>query len=255
VDALLEQARAQLQPREEEQAARGPAETAGDRFGLVVDGVALGVILRNAERTQRFVEVGRGCASAICCRTTPLQKAQVLAAAKRHLHVLTLAIGDGANDVALIRALFAFRLDSPPSLLVLLSFTPAERGGGQARHTSESAYSDGRERRRRARPTTRSTSSRTSDGCCWFTAATTTSASPASSSSPFTRARPPLLPASHPRQCSLAHRSRLHRTHDLVLLLERVQRSGTFHLRPLPPAPPRCMRTHLACRPSTTRTS
>lgn len=44
------------------------------------------------------------CKTVICCRVTPLQKAQVLELVKRHKRAITLAIGDGANDVSMIKS-------------------------------------------------------------------------------------------------------------------------------------------------------
>uniref|UniRef100_A0A6I8NR39 Phospholipid-transporting ATPase n=1 Tax=Ornithorhynchus anatinus TaxID=9258 RepID=A0A6I8NR39_ORNAN len=43
------------------------------------------------------------CKAVICCRVTPLQKAQVVELVKRHKNAVTLAIGDGANDVSMIK--------------------------------------------------------------------------------------------------------------------------------------------------------
>ena len=40
----------------------------------------------------------------ICCRVSPLQKALVVKLVKDSLHTMTLAIGDGANDVSMIQA-------------------------------------------------------------------------------------------------------------------------------------------------------
>jgi hypothetical protein len=42
------------------------------------------------------------CAAVICCRVSPLQKAQVTALVKSSGYT-TLAIGDGANDVGMIQ--------------------------------------------------------------------------------------------------------------------------------------------------------
>uniref|UniRef100_A0AAZ3QB07 Phospholipid-transporting ATPase n=1 Tax=Oncorhynchus tshawytscha TaxID=74940 RepID=A0AAZ3QB07_ONCTS len=41
--------------------------------------------------------------SVICCRVTPLQKALVVELIKKHKKAVTLAIGDGANDVSMIK--------------------------------------------------------------------------------------------------------------------------------------------------------
>lgn len=43
------------------------------------------------------------CKTVICCRVTPLQKAQVVQLVKKYKRAVTLAIGDGANDVSMIR--------------------------------------------------------------------------------------------------------------------------------------------------------
>uniref|UniRef100_A0A673XR17 Phospholipid-transporting ATPase n=1 Tax=Salmo trutta TaxID=8032 RepID=A0A673XR17_SALTR len=44
------------------------------------------------------------CQTVICCRVTPLQKAQVVELVKKYKQAVTLAIGDGANDVSMIKA-------------------------------------------------------------------------------------------------------------------------------------------------------
>uniref|UniRef100_A0A8C3AA08 Phospholipid-transporting ATPase n=1 Tax=Cyclopterus lumpus TaxID=8103 RepID=A0A8C3AA08_CYCLU len=44
------------------------------------------------------------CRTVICCRVTPLQKAQVVQLVKKYKQAITLAIGDGANDVSMIKA-------------------------------------------------------------------------------------------------------------------------------------------------------
>lgn len=46
------------------------------------------------------------CKAVICCRVTPLQKAQVVELIKKHKKAVTLAIGDGANDVSMIKSEF-----------------------------------------------------------------------------------------------------------------------------------------------------
>lgn len=44
------------------------------------------------------------CKVVICCRVTPLQKAQVVELVKKYKKAVTLAIGDGANDVSMIKS-------------------------------------------------------------------------------------------------------------------------------------------------------
>uniref|UniRef100_H2ZKF6 Phospholipid-transporting ATPase n=1 Tax=Ciona savignyi TaxID=51511 RepID=H2ZKF6_CIOSA len=55
------------------------------------------------EIADKFVLLARRCRSVLCCRATPLQKGMVLKLIKDKLHVMTLAIGDGANDVSMIQ--------------------------------------------------------------------------------------------------------------------------------------------------------
>ena len=71
-------------------------------FGLVITGSSLQYAL--AEYRDLFLEVSKLCQSVICCRVTPLQKAEVVELIKKSEKCVTLAIGDGANDVSMIKA-------------------------------------------------------------------------------------------------------------------------------------------------------
>lgn len=51
-----------------------------------------------------LLHLGTRCEGVICCRVSPLQKALVVKLVKDGLGVMTLAIGDGANDVSMIQA-------------------------------------------------------------------------------------------------------------------------------------------------------
>lgn len=51
-----------------------------------------------------LLNLGCMCKAVICCRVTPLQKALVVDLVKRHKKSITLAIGDGANDVSMIKS-------------------------------------------------------------------------------------------------------------------------------------------------------
>lgn len=44
------------------------------------------------------------CEGVICCRVSPLQKALIVKLVKDGIGAMTLAIGDGANDVSMIQA-------------------------------------------------------------------------------------------------------------------------------------------------------
>ncbi|XP_067410365.1 phospholipid-transporting ATPase IK [Emydura macquarii macquarii] len=52
---------------------------------------------------KAFVDLATNCQAVICCRVTPKQKAHIVQLVKRHRSVITLAIGDGANDVNMIK--------------------------------------------------------------------------------------------------------------------------------------------------------
>lgn len=57
-----------------------------------------------SDMEQEFLDTACACKAVICCRVTPLQKALVVELVKRHKKAVTLAIGDGANDVSMIKS-------------------------------------------------------------------------------------------------------------------------------------------------------
>ncbi|KAG1519211.1 hypothetical protein G6F52_008840 [Rhizopus delemar] len=74
----------------------------GSSHALVIDGLTLKYALE--EKTRRtLLAIGMRCVSVICCRVSPKQKAEVVRLVKKELKVMTLAIGDGANDVSMIQ--------------------------------------------------------------------------------------------------------------------------------------------------------
>jgi len=72
-------------------------------FALVINGHSLVYALQQ-DLELLFVGVAEHCSAVICCRVTPLQKALVVELVKKHKDAVTLAIGDGANDVSMIKA-------------------------------------------------------------------------------------------------------------------------------------------------------
>uniref|UniRef100_A0A8C0C0F6 ATPase phospholipid transporting 11A n=1 Tax=Buteo japonicus TaxID=224669 RepID=A0A8C0C0F6_9AVES len=57
----------------------------------------------SANYRELFLEICRNCSAVLCCRMAPLQKAQIVKLIKLSKeHPITLAIGDGANDVSMI---------------------------------------------------------------------------------------------------------------------------------------------------------
>ena len=53
---------------------------------------------------MKFLEISTMCKAVVCCRVTPLQKAQVVDLVMKNERKITLAIGDGANDVSMIQS-------------------------------------------------------------------------------------------------------------------------------------------------------
>uniref|UniRef100_A0A8C6DS09 Phospholipid-transporting ATPase n=1 Tax=Moschus moschiferus TaxID=68415 RepID=A0A8C6DS09_MOSMO len=69
---------------------------------LVIDGRSLAYALqKNLE--DKFLFLAKQCRSVLCCRSTPLQKSMVVKLVRSKLKAMTLAIGDGANDVSMIQ--------------------------------------------------------------------------------------------------------------------------------------------------------
>ncbi len=50
-----------------------------------------------------LLRLGMLCEGVVCCRVSPKQKALVVLLVKNGLDTVTLAIGDGANDVSMIQ--------------------------------------------------------------------------------------------------------------------------------------------------------
>ncbi|XP_057474839.1 probable phospholipid-transporting ATPase 4 [Actinidia eriantha] len=71
-------------------------------FALIIDGKTLTYILEDDMKHQ-FLNLAVDCASVICCRVSPKQKALVTRLVKQGTGKTTLAIGDGANDVGMIQ--------------------------------------------------------------------------------------------------------------------------------------------------------
>ncbi|XP_074132376.1 phospholipid-transporting ATPase VD [Sminthopsis crassicaudata] len=72
------------------------------RAGLIITGKTLEFALQDSLQS-RFLELTGLCQAVVCCRATPLQKSEVVKLVRNQLQVMTLAIGDGANDVSMIQ--------------------------------------------------------------------------------------------------------------------------------------------------------
>ena len=78
--------------------------TRGEMLGLLVEAKALGIILENPTFNSQFLRISKTAEAVICCRVSPSQKADVVRLIKNDdPEIITLSIGDGANDVSMIR--------------------------------------------------------------------------------------------------------------------------------------------------------
>ncbi|KAM1065591.1 hypothetical protein ACFX2B_020881 [Malus domestica] len=73
------------------------------KLALVIDGKCLMYALDPILRVT-LLNLSLNCNSVVCCRVSPLQKAQVTSMVKKGAKKITLSIGDGANDVSMIQA-------------------------------------------------------------------------------------------------------------------------------------------------------
>ncbi|CAN2388474.1 phospholipid-translocating ATPase activity, partial [Pristimantis euphronides] len=87
---------------EEETSHNSSFEKEHVEFALIVDGKSLEFALHETLE-KKFLCITQHCSAVICCRATPLQKSQVVKLVRNSLKVMTLAIGDGANDVSMIQ--------------------------------------------------------------------------------------------------------------------------------------------------------
>ncbi|GFQ01736.1 putative phospholipid-transporting ATPase 9 [Phtheirospermum japonicum] len=78
------------------------AKSMSESFALIIDGKSL-VYALDEDVKKLFLELAIGCASVICCRSSPKQKALVTRLVKEGTNKTTLAIGDGANDVGMLQ--------------------------------------------------------------------------------------------------------------------------------------------------------
>ena len=74
-------------------------------LAVVIDGAALYHIAEHAELRALFLGIALGCRTVVACRVSPRQKAEVVRMVQGSASPspMTLAIGDGANDVSMLR--------------------------------------------------------------------------------------------------------------------------------------------------------
>ena len=73
------------------------------QFGILVDEKALLTINEDEMIQHIFLNIAKDAVAVICCRVSPIQKSQVVKMMKNYdSSAITLAIGDGGNDVSMI---------------------------------------------------------------------------------------------------------------------------------------------------------
>lgn len=75
---------------------------------------------QDEESKALLLNLAQQCEGVICCRVSPLQKALIVRLVKDGIGAMTLAIGDGANDVSMIQVSISF--SSPWSCYLPCSF-------------------------------------------------------------------------------------------------------------------------------------
>ena len=76
-----------------------------EKHALVVDGEVVAIVMGSRELQLALLQLTLHCHCVVACRCAPSQKAQLVELVKRNVKgAITLAIGDGANDVPMIQA-------------------------------------------------------------------------------------------------------------------------------------------------------
>ena len=73
------------------------------KFSLILEGSAITTCLTEGKAADLFWDLIQRSRSLICCRASPSQKSQVVSFIRKRTDSTTLAIGDGGNDVNMIR--------------------------------------------------------------------------------------------------------------------------------------------------------
>ncbi|XP_029939575.1 phospholipid-transporting ATPase IC [Salarias fasciatus] len=73
------------------------------KTAIVLTGCELTELHQRPEWGATFMKIAEQCQSVLCCRVTPSQKADIVSLVRKHTHAVTMSIGDGANDVNMIK--------------------------------------------------------------------------------------------------------------------------------------------------------
>ncbi|KIY47695.1 phospholipid-translocating P-type ATPase [Fistulina hepatica ATCC 64428] len=102
IEAGLNKIASVLGPPSGKKIERGFVPGAQAAFAIVIDGDTLRHAL-SPELKPLFLSLGTQCETVVCCRVSPAQKALTVKLVKEGRNAMTLSIGDGANDVAMIQ--------------------------------------------------------------------------------------------------------------------------------------------------------
>ena len=98
---------------------------------LVIDGPVLLHALGSQRGREALLRIGTRCKAVVACRVSPKQKAEVVQLVQDNVpDVTTLSIGDGANDVPMIKA-------ATGAVLINIYRMPAEEEATAAEQPSE----------------------------------------------------------------------------------------------------------------------
>ncbi|KAI4829514.1 hypothetical protein KUCAC02_023554 [Chaenocephalus aceratus] len=78
-------------------------QAAEAKTALVLTGPELAEFDQKPEWGATFMRLAEQCQSVLCCRVTPGQKADIVSLVRKHTRSITMSIGDGANDVNMIK--------------------------------------------------------------------------------------------------------------------------------------------------------
>ena len=74
------------------------------KCSIIIEGESITKCMEDNECKELFWEIIQKSRSLICCRASPMQKCEVVNFIKNHTNDITLAIGDGGNDVNMIKS-------------------------------------------------------------------------------------------------------------------------------------------------------
>ncbi|XP_074523704.1 phospholipid-transporting ATPase IC isoform X2 [Halichoeres trimaculatus] len=78
-------------------------QTTGGKTAVVLTGPELAEFDQRPDWGTTFMRLAEQCQSVLCCRVTPGQKADIVTLVRKHTSSITMSIGDGANDVNMIK--------------------------------------------------------------------------------------------------------------------------------------------------------